>query len=292
MEVFIWYPENSVYDIMHLVHHAGGETEIRVDQRVNFAQWVPLGSYRTEGTFNLEVHGVTSPSGGRPFADAVRFVLTPDIPVSGVTIPLSERQLVLGSSTPIIAVVQPTKAYNKAVSWESDNTSVASVSSDGMVTAHALGTATITVTTEEGGFTAQTIVEVVEADPMEGYNTWRLINALPAGLDTPEADANGNGIANLIEYAMGVDHTDPRAALAALQGGLSNGSLALTFPQIGDPWLNYRIWASSDLLDWGTTPIWSSTGAENQVRTLTIEDVEPLSPAAPRFLRLQISLPQ
>ncbi|HPY79532.1 MAG TPA: Ig-like domain-containing protein, partial [Bacilli bacterium] len=57
------------------------------------------------------------------------------------------------------ATVAPTNATNKNVTWSSTNSSVASVSG-GVVTANAAGSATITVTTVDGSFTATCSVSV------------------------------------------------------------------------------------------------------------------------------------
>ena len=50
----------------------------------------------------------------------------------------------------LFATVLPTNATNKAVTWISSNTSVATVDSDGLVTAQSPGTANITATTTDG----------------------------------------------------------------------------------------------------------------------------------------------
>ena len=67
----------------------------------------------------------------------------------------------------------PSDASDKAVTWSSDNTAVAAESSGGVVTAVKEGTATITVTTADGGFTATCAVTVVpnkiELKPGLGY---------------------------------------------------------------------------------------------------------------------------
>ena len=61
----------------------------------------------------------------------------------------------------LIPTFTPTNATNKNVSWESDDTSVATVTAAGVVTGVAAGTANITVTTEDGGYEATCVVTVV-----------------------------------------------------------------------------------------------------------------------------------
>ena len=50
----------------------------------------------------------------------------------------------------LTATVSPANATAPAVSWSSGNTAVATVGSPGLVTGVAAGTATITVTTQDG----------------------------------------------------------------------------------------------------------------------------------------------
>ena len=65
--------------------------------------------------------------------------------------------------------ITPSNATNKNVTWESDDTSVATVDEDGVVTAVALGEANITVTTEDGGYTATCVVTVVNQKGSKEY---------------------------------------------------------------------------------------------------------------------------
>lgn len=63
-----------------------------------------------------------------------------------------------------MATIEPANATNKGVTWASDNTAIATVDDNGKVTAVALGTAKITVTTEDGGKEAICWVKVVASD--------------------------------------------------------------------------------------------------------------------------------
>ena len=57
-------------------------------------------------------------------------------------------------SANLIAIITPYNATNQNVTWSSSNTAVVTVTTNGVVTAVAPGTATITVTTLDGGFQA------------------------------------------------------------------------------------------------------------------------------------------
>ena len=94
-------------------------------------------------------------------------------PVTGVELNKSSLTLQVGESEGLLAAVLPDDAINKQVVWTSSNSSVASVSQNGAVTALKVGTAVITVTTADGGFTATCAVTVVpnkiELKPGLGY---------------------------------------------------------------------------------------------------------------------------
>jgi len=82
-----------------------------------------------------------------------------DKDVSGVTIDQKEITLSVGAMATLKATVLPRDATNKAVSWTSSDVAVATVV-NGIVTAEEVGTATITATTEDGGYTATCVVMV------------------------------------------------------------------------------------------------------------------------------------
>lgn len=88
----------------------------------------------------------------------------PPAAVEGVSIQSnSGSNLTVGSKLQLEAIVSPDNAGNKDVTWTSLNPGIATVDSMGLVTAVAIGSATIEVTTVEGGFTATRNIEVREA---------------------------------------------------------------------------------------------------------------------------------
>ena len=72
------------------------------------------------------------------------------IPVSKVTLNTNAIKWPVGRSGSFTATVLPTNATNKAVTWKSSDTKVATVSSAGKLTAVAPGMATITCTAQDG----------------------------------------------------------------------------------------------------------------------------------------------
>lgn len=85
------------------------------------------------------------------------------IPVIGVTLNHSAYTLHTDKdprSFQLIATVEPSNASNKAVSWQSSDTGIATVDASGNVTAVKEGTATITVATTDGSKTATCTVTV------------------------------------------------------------------------------------------------------------------------------------
>ena len=81
------------------------------------------------------------------------------VPVTGVTLNQSSLSLAKGGSATLVATVTPSNATNKKVSWSTNNAAAATVS-NGVVSAVAAGSATIIVTTADGGKTAFCSVDV------------------------------------------------------------------------------------------------------------------------------------
>jgi len=83
------------------------------------------------------------------------------VPVIGVSLDKTDITMTVGDTQILTATITPDNATDKSVTWSSSNTSVATVSSSGVVTAKAAGSATITVTTNDGSKTASCSVVVV-----------------------------------------------------------------------------------------------------------------------------------
>lgn len=84
-------------------------------------------------------------------------------PAEGVVLNMTELKIQRGTSETLEATVQPATTNVKDLQWTSSNPEVASVDANGKVSALALGTADITVTTVDGGHTAVCNVTVIES---------------------------------------------------------------------------------------------------------------------------------
>ena len=90
------------------------------------------------------------------------------IPVTSITLNQTTATLKKGETLTLTATITPSDAANKSVTWSSSNTSVATVTTSGVVTAVGEGTAVITVKTADGGKTASCTVAVAHTHNYTG----------------------------------------------------------------------------------------------------------------------------
>jgi uncharacterized protein YjdB len=83
------------------------------------------------------------------------------VSVTGVSVSPGTVNVGIGATTNLTATVAPADATNKTVAWTSSNNSVATVSAAGVVTGVAVGSATITATTQDGSFTSTSSISVI-----------------------------------------------------------------------------------------------------------------------------------
>ena len=112
----------------------------------------------------------TTKDGGYTASCAVTVVPDP-VSVTGITVNPSTATLILNKTLQLNYVITPSNADVQTVTWSSDNTSVATVSSSGLITAISEGKAEITVTTNDGSYTAScTITVQIDIDWLTNYN--------------------------------------------------------------------------------------------------------------------------
>ena len=150
-----------------------------------------------DGTVSAKSRGtvvVTVVSAYGVYADECNITVTQSesepIPVTGVVLEPEEVMLEIGRTLELEATVLPQDADDKRVEWSSSDERVATVL-DGVVTAMGVGTATISVTTVDGGYEAACMV-TVDDDPTsienvsEGNSVFFVDGSLHLDLQKPQ----------------------------------------------------------------------------------------------------------
>jgi sucrose-6-phosphate hydrolase SacC (GH32 family) len=88
------------------------------------------------------------------------------IPVTGISLNKTSTSIPVGRSDTLIATISPSNATNRNVTWSSNNTAVATVNANGIVTAVAAGNAIITVTSQDSAKTATCTITVINQSYM------------------------------------------------------------------------------------------------------------------------------
>ncbi|MDL2222073.1 Ig-like domain-containing protein, partial [Parabacteroides sp. OttesenSCG-928-N08] len=108
---------------------------------------------------------VTSEDGNKT-ASCIVTVEAINIPVTGITLNQTQQTMKPGESITLLPTIAPANASDKRVSWSTSDAQIATVDADGRVSAVAVGEATISATTVDGGKSAQCLI-TVQADPEE-----------------------------------------------------------------------------------------------------------------------------
>jgi hypothetical protein len=119
-----------------------------------------------------------------------------NVAVTGVSLNKTTLSLNAGETETLTASISPSNATNKRVAWNTSNPAVATVLPNGLVSGISFGTATISVTTDDGSITATCAVTV--SAPVTSAELASRLASLPANTpDTPHTvsvivSADGN----------------------------------------------------------------------------------------------------
>ena len=149
------------------------ETNTYLDLAVGAYNYIYLILSDSGATFSYNSNALSLSNGGSypyiAFSSSYKYF---DFDTSAATITLYEKvkeevevnppvhAMAPNETKELTATVYPTDAANKNVTWTSSNNAIATVDDKGLVTAKAVGTATITATTEDGGYTDTCVVTV------------------------------------------------------------------------------------------------------------------------------------
>lgn len=120
--------------------------------------------------------------------------------ITGVTLDKQQIDLLVNGAYELLtAKIEPGTALNQNVTWKSDNPAVAKVDSQGKVTPVGEGKTKITVTTEEGGWTASADVTVYPASSDNEVEAERIPQTNMTATATSAQTGNGEGADKAID---------------------------------------------------------------------------------------------
>ncbi len=141
--------------------------------------------------------------------------------------------------------------------------------------------------------------------PPTPYGAWQAKNFTGMQLSDPTvsgnaADPDGDGIPNLLEYALNLSPTTPGVTgLPTVGKTVVDGStyLTLTFTRvIANTDISYVPQVSGDLATWNAganyvTTVSTANNMDNLTQTVVVRDLTPMTGAGQRFIRLAVTLP-
>lgn len=128
----------------------------------------------------------------------------------------------------------------------------------------------------------------IQGQPASDWRTQNFTQAqITAGLAADDADADGDGVSNLAEYALG---TNPNASSAAPAAPVRDANgLTLTFTRPKGLNVVYGAESSDNLSTW--TPLTLEVIADGPVQTIQVRDPLSTGDLSRRFIRLKFTAP-
>jgi len=164
-----------------------------------------------EGTATMTV---TTEDGGFSATCVVTVIPFVGVPVTGVTLNANELSLAMSQKYAMTATITPAEADIKTVEWSSSNPGVASISAEGIVEGLSAGTTTITVTTVDGGFTANCSVTVTSDFLISDFERDEIGTKYPVYY----SNNNDNGICEVELEPLDMEVKSPTEAVTVPRG--------------------------------------------------------------------------
>lgn len=192
---------------------------------------------------------VTITTNENPGAKSAKVKISVDEPVTSITLDNTEFNLGKGKTITLVATVGPESASNKTLTWSSDDSSIATVSKQGVVTGKKSGTAIITCTANDGsGISASSKITVITAvssikfdkksfDIFEKQSGILSLTVLPADATNPEIkwESSNTSVVTIDDNGTVIGKKSGKATITAFSTDGSNKSASISInvePQV------------------------------------------------------------
>ena len=214
-------PEDAT--IKDLVYESEDETVAKIDEYGNIT---PVG----EGETTITVYSKDDPSKRDTVTVKVK------VPVTDITVDEKEIELKPGNTKELNVTVNPEKATNKKVTYESDNEESVTIDENGVITAKKDGTATITITSVDNPDAKETVTVTVKTPVTEITvpKNKKEINLFVNEETEIEAKVNDDATVKGLTY----DTKDPGVAKVDSEGkiiAVGEGTTTITITSKDDP---------------------------------------------------------
>lgn len=143
------------------------------------------------------------------------------------------------------------------------------------------------------------LIPVTTISPAESWRSQYFGSPNNSGIGADTNAPAGDGIPNLVKYALGISNVLTPATNGMPEMKVTNNKLSLTFNRQRDATdVIYEVQASGDLFGFSNSPtvLWSSAsnaygGGTNASHAVTVQDSVDANATNRRFMRLQISRP-
>jgi hypothetical protein len=260
----------------------------------------------TEGTFTVPVS--SSNSAGDASALLTIRIVTPQSAPPAIKTHPANRTLPTGEE--LLLVVDAGGGPTLSYQWFKDEIAIVAATGSVLSVNEAKpsdsGSYRVRVSNGFGFAISQTAIVTVTTS----YDSWKDLHFTPqeiaSGRADDDADFNGDGIFNLMEYAFGRDpRTGAGGSLPSPAKNSSGNRLRIEFVRdSGKPDITYTVETTADLSGW--EPIARSaagnptvtlgaagpiTEAGASLKNVTVEDGSPISSQERRFMRVRVSRP-
>ncbi|MBI2512564.1 MAG: immunoglobulin domain-containing protein [Opitutae bacterium] len=215
---------------------------------------------------------------------------TPD-PAPAITLSPSARSVTVGASTTLTVSAS---GNGLSYQWRKGGQPI---SGNATATTSSLSLANVTladagdydaVVTNSGGSATSDVATVTVLTALETWRQTHFGSTANSGNAADAADPDGDGLSNLVEYALGLDPAAASVSGAPVAGAAS-GNWTYTFTRPSDRSdLTYEVEASTDLVNWSATGVTLSLVSETN-GVATYQATYPTASADKFFFRLKIT---